>query len=201
LDAGDYPGLFEAAVTEAERLGYPEELRHRGQQGRVRGLGVAAVLGKNGVGPQGAAGATGRSSGAVHAFSGGTSLGQGVETVLAQIAADALGADPASVSVTCGDTQRQPFGMGSWASRTTVVAGNAVHAAARAVRLRATQVAARMLEVAPDDLVVRDGRVGVRGDPGKSEPTGPSLPEANGRDTASVTLAQVARAAAPPSQY
>jgi len=180
LDAGDYPGLFEAAVTEAERLGYPEEVRHRGQPGRARGLGVAAFLEKSGLGPQETADVAVSSSGGVRVFSGGTSLGQGVETVLAQIAADALGADPASVTVTCGDTQRQPFGMGSWASRTTVVAGNAVHAAAQAVRLRATEVAARMLEVAPGDLVVSDGRVGVRGDP-----------------AASVTLGQVARAAGP----
>jgi aerobic carbon-monoxide dehydrogenase large subunit len=196
LDAGDYPGLFEAAVTEAERLGYPEEVRHRGQQGRVRGLGVAAFLEKSGLGPQETADVAVSSSGGVQVFSGGTSLGQGVETVLAQIAADALGADPASVSVTCGDTQRQPFGMGSWASRTTVVAGNAVHAAAQAVRLRATEVAARMLEVAPDDLVVRDGRVGVRGDATVS-----SAPAAIGKNTASLTLGQVARAADPPSEY
>jgi aerobic carbon-monoxide dehydrogenase large subunit len=180
LDAGDYPGLFEAAVTEAERLGYPEEVRHRGQPGRARGLGVAAFLEKSGLGPQETADVAVSGSGGVRVFSGGTSLGQGVETVLAQIAADALGADPASVTVTCGDTQRQPFGMGSWASRTTVVAGNAVHAAAQAVRLRATEVAARMLEVAPGDLVVSDGRVGVHGDP-----------------AASVTLGQIARAAGP----
>jgi aerobic carbon-monoxide dehydrogenase large subunit len=180
LDAGDYPGLFEAAVTEAERLGYPEEVRHRGQPGRARGLGVAAFLEKSGLGPQETADVAVSGSGGVRVFSGGTSLGQGVETVLAQIAADALGADPASVTVTCGDTQRQPFGMGSWASRTTVVAGNAVHAAAQAVRLRATEVAARMLEVAPGGLVVSDGRVGVRGDP-----------------AASVTLGQVARVAGP----
>jgi carbon-monoxide dehydrogenase large subunit len=184
LDAGDYPGLFDAAVAEAERLGYRREVRHRRRQGRATGLGVAAFLEKSGLGPQETADVAVGRSGAVQVFSGGTSLGQGVETVLAQIAADALGVDPASVSVTCGDTQRQPFGMGSWASRTTVVAGNAVHAAALAVRLRATQVAARMLEVAPDDLVVSDGRVGVRGDPASS-----------------VTLGQVARAAVPPSEY
>ncbi len=184
LDAGDYPGLLEAAVTEAERLGYPGEVRRGRQQGLARGLGLAVFLEKSGLGPQETADVTIGTSGAVRVFSGGTSLGQGVETVLAQIAADALGADLASVSVVCGDTERQPFGMGSWASRTTVVAGNAVHAAAQAVRRRATQVAARMLEAAPDDLVVGDGLIGVRGDP-----------------AASVTLGQVARAAAPPSEY
>jgi carbon-monoxide dehydrogenase large subunit/6-hydroxypseudooxynicotine dehydrogenase subunit gamma len=184
LDAGDYPGLLEAAVTEAGRLGYPGEVRRGRQQGLARGLGVAAFLEKSGLGPQETADVTVSGSGAVQVLSGGTSLGQGIETVLAQIAADALGADPAAVSVICGDTQRQPFGMGSWASRTTVVGGNAVHAAARAVRQRATQVAARMLEVAPDDLVAGDGLICVRGDP-----------------AASVTLGQVARAAAPPSEY
>src|SRR6202034_614848 len=116
------------------------------------------------------------SGGAVRVLSGGTSLGQGVETVLAQIAADALGVDLDTVSVVCGDTDLQPFGMGSWASRTTVVAGTAVHAAARAVRERVTELAARMLEVAQDDLTVSGGVVSVRGDP-----------------AASVTLAEVAR--------
>jgi len=53
------------------------------------------------------------------------------------------------VSVVNGDTDRQPFGGGSWASRSTVVAGSAVHAAAGAVRHRAAEVAARMLEAAP----------------------------------------------------
>jgi len=88
------------------------------------------------------------------------------------------------VRVVNGDTARMPFGMGSWASRTTVVAGNAVHAAALAVRDRARQVGARMLEVAKDDLDVHDGVVSVAGDP-----------------VASVTLAEVARATAPTSRY
>jgi aerobic carbon-monoxide dehydrogenase large subunit len=184
LDAGDYPGLLDAAMAEAERMGYPEAVRRGRRQGRTAGLGVAAFIEKSGLGPQETADVAVSGTGAVQVFSGGTSLGQGVETVLAQIAADALGADPAAVTVTCGDTQRQPFGMGSWASRTTVVSGNAVHAAAQAVRLRATQLAARMLEVAPDDLVVGGGRICVRGDP-----------------AASLTLGQVARAARPPSEY
>jgi carbon-monoxide dehydrogenase large subunit/6-hydroxypseudooxynicotine dehydrogenase subunit gamma len=117
-------------------------------------------------------------------YSGGTSLGQGIETVLAQIAADALGVEPDEVSVINGDTVLQPFGGGSWASRSTVVAGSAVHAAACAVRDRAAQVAARMLEVAPADLVSANGAVSVRGDP-----------------AAAVTLAQIARATAPASEY
>jgi carbon-monoxide dehydrogenase large subunit/6-hydroxypseudooxynicotine dehydrogenase subunit gamma len=88
------------------------------------------------------------------------------------------------VDVVNGDTDLQPFGTGSWASRSTVVAGNAVHRAACAVRARATQLAARMLEAAEDDLVVAGGTVSVRGDP-----------------AVAVGLGDVARAAAPASRY
>jgi len=184
LDAGDYPALLTAAQAEAGRLGYRDEVERGRRAGRLRGLGVAAFLEKSGLGPQETADVVVSGTGAVHVFSGGTSLGQGIETVLAQVAADALGMDPDQVSVVNGDTDKQPFGGGSWASRSTVVAGSAVHAAAGAVRDRAVQVAARMLEAAPGDLVSTDGRISVRGDPG-----------------ASVTLAEVARATAPASPY
>jgi aerobic carbon-monoxide dehydrogenase large subunit len=166
LDAGDYPALLAAAEAEADRLGYPAEVAQGRQAGRRRGLGVAAFMEKSGLGPQETADVVVSGTGAVHVYSGGTSLGQGIETVLAQIAADALDIDPAAVSVVNGDTALQPFGGGSWASRSTVVAGSAVHAAAGAVRDRAIEVAARMLEAAPADLVCAGGAVSVRGDPG-----------------------------------
>jgi carbon-monoxide dehydrogenase large subunit/6-hydroxypseudooxynicotine dehydrogenase subunit gamma len=184
LDAADYPALLTAAEAEAGRLGYHDEVARGRDEGRLRGLGLALFLEKSGLGPQETADVIVGATGAVSVFSGGTSFGQGIETALAQIAADALGVSPEVVRVVNGDTARMPFGMGSWASRTTVVAGNAVHAAALAVRDRARQVGARMLEVAKDDLDVHDGVVSVAGDP-----------------LASVTLAEVARATAPASQY
>jgi carbon-monoxide dehydrogenase large subunit len=184
LDAGDYPALLAAAVARAARLGYPGEVARGRKAGQLRGLGLAMFLEKSGLGPQETADVAVGGTGAVSVFSGGTSFGQGIETVLAQIAADALGVSPEVVQVVNGDTMRQPFGMGSWASRSTVVSGSAVHAAALAVRARARQVGARMLEVAEDDLDVRDGVVGVLGDP-----------------DAAVTLAEVARATAPASSY
>jgi CO/xanthine dehydrogenase Mo-binding subunit len=199
LDCGDYPALLAAAVAEAARLGYPTEAAgpaHAGRPGhqpepprsphagRLRGLGVALFLEKSGLGPQETADVTVSKTGAVHVFSGAASVGQGVETVLGQIAADALGVDPRAVRVVNGDTNLQPFGGGSWASRTTVVAGNAVHQAAVAVRARATQLAARMLEAAEDDLVAGNGVISVRGDPGSA-----------------VSLADIARAAAPAGPY
>ena len=184
LDAADYPALLTAAEAEACRLGYHDEVARGRDEGRLRGLGLALFLEKSGLGPQETADVIIGGTGTVSVFSGGTSFGQGIETAMAQIAADALGVSPDVVRVVNGDTARMPFGMGSWASRTTVVAGNAVHAAALAVRDRARQVGARMLEVAEDDLDVHDGVVSVAGDP-----------------VASVTLAEVARATAPTSQY
>ena len=188
LDTGDYPALLAAAAKEADRLGYrigsaaPRASSAIG--GRLRGFGLAMFVEKSGLGPQETADVTVSKSGAVHVYSGGTSLGQGIETVLAQIAADALGVDPRVVQVTAGDTAAQPFGAGSWASRSTVVGGSAVHQAATAVRERAVQLAARMLEAAEEDLDLADGSITVRGDP-----------------AARIALADVARAAEPTSGY
>ncbi len=128
LDAGDYPGLLAAAEAEAARLGYPALVAQGRDAGRRRGLGLAVFLEKSGLGPQETADVVVANTGTVHVYSGGTSLGQGIETVLAQIAADALGVGMDAVQVVNGDTALQPFGSGSWASRSTVVAGNAVHA-------------------------------------------------------------------------
>jgi carbon-monoxide dehydrogenase large subunit/6-hydroxypseudooxynicotine dehydrogenase subunit gamma len=185
LDAGDYPALLAAAVAEAGRLGYraPSAGTAPGTRKR-RGFGLAMFVEKSGLGPQETADVTVSRSGTVHVLSGGTSLGQGIETVLTQIAADALGADPRVIRVTAGDTAAQPFGAGSWASRSTVVGGSAVHQAALAVRRRAIELAARVLEAAEDDLDLAGGSVSVRGDP-----------------AVRLTLADLAKAAAPASRY
>ncbi|MGH3149421.1 MAG: xanthine dehydrogenase family protein molybdopterin-binding subunit, partial [Streptosporangiaceae bacterium] len=127
LDTGDYPALLAAAVKEADRLGY--RTATQAAPGFRRGFGLAMFVEKSGLGPQETADVTVSKSGAVHVFSGGTSLGQGIETVMAQITADALGVDPRPVHVTLGDTDAQPFGAGSWASRSTVVGGSAGHQA------------------------------------------------------------------------
>ncbi len=191
LDTGDYPALLAAAVREADRLGYRAMAARTDEpgtgRGTLRGFGLAMFVEKSGLGPQETADVTVSKSGAVHVLAGGTSLGQGIQTVLAQIAADALGADPGVIHVTAGDTAAQPFGAGSWASRSTVVGGSAVHLAATAVRERAVQLAARMLEAAEEDLEVSDGSVSVRGDP---DPR-----------SARVSLADIARAAEPTSRY
>jgi CO/xanthine dehydrogenase Mo-binding subunit len=87
-------------------------------------------------------------SGKVRVTAGATSLGQGVETVLAILAAERLGLDADDITVVLGDTDLVPEGTGSWASRSTVLAGNAVTLAAHRVAELAREWAAEALEVA-----------------------------------------------------
>ena len=91
--------------------------------------------------------------------------GQGHETTFAQIVAHELGLTPDDVEVVHGDTDRTPFGLGTYGSRSTPVSGAAAVMAARKVRDRARLVAAAMLELSADDLEWLDGEWRVRGDP------------------------------------
>jgi carbon-monoxide dehydrogenase large subunit len=89
--------------------------------------------------------------------------GQGHSTMFTQIMADVLGVDPAGVSVVRGDTDRSPFGLGTFGSRTSVVQASALHRACTELRARLLEVAAHHLEADPDDLVIRQGRVVIKG--------------------------------------
>ena len=100
-------------------------------------------------------------------FSGTSSQGQAHETTLAQIVADGLSVPLEQVTVVPGDTAGIPYGVGTFASRVAVLASaSAVHAAAE-VRKKALAVAADHLEAAPEDLTLEDGRIAVRGAPGR----------------------------------
>jgi len=163
LDTGDYPGLLDQALAEAEKLGWDALVEKARSEGRRVGLGVSMFLEKSGLGPHDTADVEVTSTGRVRVHSGGTSLGQGIETVLAQIAADEFGVSLDTVDVVNGDTLLQPYGTGSWASRSTVVTGSAVRGAGREVAKRLRELGASMLEVAEDDVEIADGQVRVRG--------------------------------------
>ena len=97
-----------------------------------------------------------------------TEMGQGILGVLAQIAAEELGVRIEDVRVVLGDTDATRFDIGSHASRTTFVTGNAVLGAARQAKRRLLERAAPMLEASVDDLEVRDRRIYVKGSPDKA---------------------------------
>src|SRR5215468_6879111 len=134
-------------------------------EGRYLGLGVACYVEGTGIGPYEGAHVRVEPSGSVYVATGLTTQGQGHQTTFAQIAADALGCDPANVTVVTGDTGRFNWGAGTFASRALVTAGNAVASAAGKVRDKALHLAAELLEVAPHDLEVRDGAINVKGLP------------------------------------
>jgi carbon-monoxide dehydrogenase large subunit len=93
--------------------------------------------------------------------------GQGHETTIAQIAADELGVEVGEIDVLWGDTALVPYGLGTWASRSTVCCGGATILAARELRSKMIDLAADMLEARPDDLEVAGGFVGLRGSPSR----------------------------------
>jgi carbon-monoxide dehydrogenase large subunit/6-hydroxypseudooxynicotine dehydrogenase subunit gamma len=95
----------------------------------------------------------------VEVVTGGASIGQGFETVMAQVAADALGVDYRRCRVIHGQTDRIPYGIGAHASRATVMTASATHIAAMNVRTKALEVAAELLQATPAALDIVDGEV------------------------------------------
>lgn len=95
-------------------------------------------------------------------------LGQGAKTIAAMIAAEELGIRAEDVKVIGTDTDSGAFGLGSYASRTTLVLGNAVKGAAAEAKSLLFRIAAEMLEAHVEDLEAREGRIYVRGSPGRN---------------------------------
>ena len=102
-------------------------------------------------------------SGFVEARIGSSPHGQGLRTTLAQIIADELGLAPEMIRVVHGDTDRTPYGWGTFAARSLVISGGATLIAARKVRVTLLKIASHLLEAAPDDILLADGMAKVAG--------------------------------------
>ncbi|MBI2466767.1 MAG: xanthine dehydrogenase family protein [Candidatus Rokubacteria bacterium] len=164
-DSGDFPATLEKAMDAVGYGAFREEQARLRRDGIYRGIGLCAYVEGTGVGPYEGAFVRLDASGGVVVATGACSQGQGHETAFAQIAADVLGVPLESVTVVGGDTGAIPFGIGTFASRSAVVAGNAIATAARQVREKLLRAAAVLLEADPGDLDIEDGRVFVRGVP------------------------------------
>lgn len=166
-DSGDYPGALQHALKAVGGVDpFRRRQREARQQGRYLGLGIGFYVEGTGVGPF--EGATVRidPSGKVHVATGACPQGQGMETIFAQIVADAWKVAPEDILVSLADTAAIPMGFGTVASRSTVTASAAMHHASERVREKAFAIAANILECAPADLELRNGGVGVVGVPG-----------------------------------
>lgn len=167
-DTGIYASTLESALEAIDYERRRRERQYARADGRVAGVGIACFVEKAGPGPWETARVTLDAGGRVTVYSGGASVGQGMETALAQICAQELGSTYDDVAVVHGDTATIPAGIGAWGSRVTVVGGAAVARAARELRRMVIDRAAARLEAAPGDLLVADSRVWVRGAPGRS---------------------------------
>jgi len=159
-DSGNYPALLNRAV---EMLGPRPAGDHVG-------MGIAIYVEGTGVGPYEGAHVQVLVSGKVVAATGIPSQGQAHATVWAQVVADQLGVDVTDVQVTSGDTRRFPWGVGTFASRGAVTAGNAMFVAAGMVAEKAKRIAAEHLEADPADMELAGGQVRVKGSPDKGMP-------------------------------
>ncbi len=183
-DSGNYEAATEKAVAMFDYDGLRAEQKQRRESGDTMqlGIGISTFTEMCGLAPSRVlsalkyvAGGWEHSTirvlptGKVEVVTGTSPHGQGHVTAWSQIAADQLGVDPDDVTVIYGDTQSSPYGMDTYGSRSLVVGGMAVVAAAEKVVEKARVIAAHMLEADPGDLEFVDGAFGVKGSPGTTK--------------------------------
>lgn len=159
LDSGDYAGLLDKALDAADWFTLADQVEKRRQAGESVGIGLAMFVEKSGLGPADGVKITVDTTGLVEVVTGAASVGQGMETVIAQICAETLGVDYRNVRVIHGQTNRIAYGYGAHASRVTVMTGEATRIAAEKLRSKALKVTAEALEVAQDTLDIDGGNV------------------------------------------
>jgi carbon-monoxide dehydrogenase large subunit len=164
-DSGDYPECQRRALAAAGWDDFSARQEAARAEGRYIGIGFANYVEATGRGPFESVGISIGPSGSIVVTSGATAQGQGVKTMLAQIVAETLRVEPPSIHVVVGDTSATSAGLGAYASRQAVTAGNAAHQAAAMIVEKAKRAAADMLEADIDDLEIRDGMVRVKGVP------------------------------------
>jgi aerobic carbon-monoxide dehydrogenase large subunit len=183
-DSGDYHGTLDKLLQRVNLDEFRREQAELREKGVYRGIGFSTYVEICGLAPSRAVGPQGvglqaafyesavvrvHPSGAVTVFSGAAPHGQGLDTSMAQIAADRLGVTPEQVEVVYGDTSSGPWGWGTYGSRSLSVGGEAVARAALKVQDKAKRICAALLEAAPEDIELSGDTFQVRGSPDKSK--------------------------------
>ena len=169
-DSGDYGLLLDKALLLAGWETLQADLERRRVAGEKVGTGLAIFVEKSGLGPFDTVNIEIKSDGSVEVITGVASIGQGVETAVAQICADALGVDYTDVNVVHGQTERIAQGMGAFASRVTVMCGEATRMAAAKLREDVLLLAAELMQTSAKFLTISGGRILRSGDS-----SGPSI--------------------------
>lgn len=179
-DSGNYHGAMNLAL---EKIGYRDlrkEQEDKRQRGELMGIGISSFTEIVGAGPAHTFDIVGikmfdsceirvHPTGKAIARMGTKAQGQGHETTFAQIIAQELGIPVADITVEEGDTDTAPYGLGTYASRSTPVAGAATSMASRKIREKARKIAGHLLEVNEEDLEWEPGKFYIKGAPSKSK--------------------------------
>ena len=179
-DSGNYPAALKLAMEKIDYAGLRKEQLEKRKKGELMGIGISSFTEIVGAGPSKDFDILGikmfdsaeirvHPTGKAMVRLGVKSQGQGHETTFAQIVAEELGLPVADIAVEEGDTDTAPYGLGTYASRSTPVAGAATALAARKIREKAKLIAAHLLEANPDDIEWKDYKFQVKGVPAKSK--------------------------------
>ncbi len=179
-DSGNYEPVLDEAMKLIGYDDFYQTIKPKAEaEGKHVGLGLVCYVEGTGIGPYEGSRVQVQANGRVSVATGIGTQGQGHFTSFAQIVADQLGVDVTDVDIVTGDTDQFHWGVGTFASRGAVVAGNAIHAAAKGVRKKILRVASDIFEAAEEDLEISDGEVRVRGVPSKAIPLGELANRAN----------------------
>jgi carbon-monoxide dehydrogenase large subunit len=162
LDSGDYAMTLDRCLDE---IGWRDKAPLQGKliDGRYHGLGIGCFVAGGAAGPRETARIVVEQDGTLSVYVGSASVGQGLETICAQIAADALGVPIERIRVSHGSTTCVSDGFGSYHSRSTVMGGSAILLAAEALKTRVCEAAAQRLGGSPEDISLGAGLRASRG--------------------------------------
>jgi len=175
-DTGDYDATLDAVMKMADYEGFEARKAESASRGKLRGIGLSCYIEACGIAPSSLVGALGaraglyeaatirvNPTGSVTVMTGSHSHGQGHETTFAQVVSDALGIPADQIEIVHGDTDKIPFGMGTYGSRSLAVGGSAIVKAVDKVVAKGKKIAAHLLEAAESDIVFEDGQYKVAG--------------------------------------
>ena len=175
-DTGNYDATMDKVVEMVDAAGFAARKAESARRGKLRGLGYAHYIEACGIAPSSLVGALGaraglyeaatvrvNPTGSVSVFTGAHSHGQGHETTFAQVVADMLGMPESQIDIVHGDTNRVPFGMGTYGSRSLAVGGSAIVKSVDKIIAKAKKIAAHLLEASETDIVFENGEFSVAG--------------------------------------
>jgi carbon-monoxide dehydrogenase large subunit len=168
-DSGDYPQCQAMALEKIDYAGFAERKAAARREGRYIGIGIANFVEGTGLGPFEGATIRIQQTGRVSILTAVSSQGQGHKTTFMQICADQLGVPLDMIDVVTADTNAMSMGIGTFACRITVTAGNSVYLAAKSVRNKIERLAAFLLQSDADQIDLENGVAYVRGQPERSK--------------------------------